>query len=325
VTDETVSSDEMRWSRSHIDPIDAVLGEDPLDEDLADVAAIVHDVRSAYLPVDPIERHPALAAFTGAPLDHGGDLLVTAGSQAREPAPPADVRTERRETIGRKRHDMLSTLSGLVTGLAGKVVLGTAVAAASVGGLHAADVVDIPVLPDTARPTVEQPATGEGGEASATATEAGTEGQRTAGAKQAAAEAYTDAVREWTDCVAATAAGQGDQATRTTEGFDPRAECGDRPQPGDFGLTELPTQAADAAREAGAGAAGHSVASDAPGATIPTDRASAPAEAPAPSGQGDAPANAPMTSIPNDRGAGEAPARTDRSAGGTDTPAGGRP
>ena len=48
---------------------------------------------------------------------------------------------------------MLSALSGFVTTLTGKVVLGTAVVATSVGGLHAARVVDVPVLPDP--PTAE--------------------------------------------------------------------------------------------------------------------------------------------------------------------------
>lgn len=49
---------------------------------------------------------------------------------------------------------MLAGVSSFVATVTGKVVLGGAVAAASVGGLHAADVVDVPGLPD--RPAVEQ-------------------------------------------------------------------------------------------------------------------------------------------------------------------------
>jgi prephenate dehydrogenase len=45
---------------------------------------------------------------------------------------------------------MLSALSAFVTSLTGKVVLGTAVVATSVGGLHAGHVVDVPGLPDQA-------------------------------------------------------------------------------------------------------------------------------------------------------------------------------
>lgn len=318
MSDDDVPSDEMRWSRSHTDPIDAVLGEDPLDEDLADVAAIVHDVRSAYFPADPLERRPALAAFTGAPLDHGGDLLVTAGSHAREPASPAAGRPKTRERIERKRHDMLSALGGFVASVTGKVVLGTAVTAASVGGLHAADVVDVPVLPDKARPAAEQQAAGASDEAGA---DAGTAGKQTAEAKRAAAQAYTDAMQEWTDCVAGNAAAQGDEATRTTAGFDPRAECGDRPLPGDYGLTGPPSQASDTAHEAVEGTPAEGVAPSGPG-VAPSQAGPAPAEAPVP---GDTPAEPPTTSIPADPGAGETPAPNDPTAGGTDTPAGGRP
>ena len=53
---------------------------------------------------------------------------------------------------------MSITLSGFVASVAGKVVLGTAVAAASVGGLHASGVVDVPALPDNDRPAAEQQA-----------------------------------------------------------------------------------------------------------------------------------------------------------------------
>ena len=49
---------------------------------------------------------------------------------------------------------MLAGVTAFVATTTGKLVLGTAVAAASVGGMHAADVVDVPLLPDTAQAEV---------------------------------------------------------------------------------------------------------------------------------------------------------------------------
>ena len=62
MADDAVPFDEMHWGRLQNDPIDAVLSGAPLDEDLFDVAAIVHDMRSTYLPVEALQRRPALAA-----------------------------------------------------------------------------------------------------------------------------------------------------------------------------------------------------------------------------------------------------------------------
>lgn len=134
---------------------------------------------------------------------------------------------------------MLSGLSGFLATVTGKVVLTGAVAAASVGGLHAGDVVDVPGLPDNDPPAAEESANGENGELPDDAVE----GQETAEEKRQAAEDYTTAVRDWTDCVTENAAAQGDETTRTTGEFDPAEECGDRPSPEDFGLTEVPDQA----------------------------------------------------------------------------------
>lgn len=241
--DEDVTSDEMRWISSQTDPVDAVLSGDAHDEDLLDVAAIVHDLRSAYLPEEPLCHRPALAAFTGAHLETDRDR----GGSVRHGVPAAAAsiaaQTHRAEPIGRTRNKMLSAISGLVATLTGKVFLGTAVAAASVGGLHAADVVTVPALPNNDRPGAEQQFDGEAGSPSS----ASAEGQQTAAEKQAAARAYAGAVQEWTDCVADNAAAQGTAETRVTGQFDPREGCGDHPRPEDFGLTNLPSQAADAA------------------------------------------------------------------------------
>ncbi|HEX6232410.1 MAG TPA: hypothetical protein VFZ63_04720 [Jiangellaceae bacterium] len=56
-----------------------------------------------------------------------------------------------------RRRSMLTALSSALATLTGKVVLGTAVAAASVGAAHSAGVIDVPGLPDTS-PAVESPA-----------------------------------------------------------------------------------------------------------------------------------------------------------------------
>jgi hypothetical protein len=56
-----------------------------------------------------------------------------------------------------RRGRMLTVLSTALTTLTGKVVLGTAIAAAGVGAAHSAGVVDVPGLPDNA-PAVESPA-----------------------------------------------------------------------------------------------------------------------------------------------------------------------
>jgi hypothetical protein len=56
---------------------------------------------------------------------------------------------------------MLETLGAFVATLTGKVVLGTAAVAASVGGAHAAGVVDVPGLPDRGTVVVDAPAVDE--------------------------------------------------------------------------------------------------------------------------------------------------------------------
>ncbi|HEX6424634.1 MAG TPA: hypothetical protein VFZ79_14225 [Acidimicrobiales bacterium] len=291
--DPCVPEADMRRSGSARDPVDAVLRGDGEGRDLLDVAALVHDLRAAYDRAEPLARGPQLTAFT-----------VAGGPHA--------------ERLGRKRHSMLTGLSAFLGTLTGKVVLGTAVTAASVGGLHAADVVDVPVLPDTGPPTEQHD--GDGGRPDT----AGADGANdTAEGNAAAAAEYTDAVRVWTDCVA-DAAGQGDADTRTTGGFDPRDACGDHPQPADFGLTELPAPAADAAADAVAGTPGATrPETPAPGGGAPEITVPSGAEAPA-GGAGDSPA--PETPAPGGGAPDIAiPSGSDAPAGGTTAPAGHRP
>jgi hypothetical protein len=66
------------------------------------------------------------------------------------------------------------------------------------------------------------------------------DGQAEAEKKHAAAEALAKAVQDWTACVAEHAAAQGVEETRQPDPFDPTLDCGDKPDPADFGLTEPP-------------------------------------------------------------------------------------
>jgi hypothetical protein len=56
------------------------------------------------------------------------------------------------------------------------------------------------------------------------------EGQAEGEARAAAADAHAKAIQDWTDCVAAAAAAQGDEVLRQVEPFDPTAGCGEKPE-----------------------------------------------------------------------------------------------
>lgn len=147
---DDVAPADMPWFRAP-DPLDAAVRGEPVDDPA--VEALVADLRDAYLPRTEPARSPALAAFAGP----SAGRAVTA-PQAIAPAASGGRRRARAAT---------AALVGTVTG---KVLLGGAVAAAAMGGLHAAEVVDVPVLPDVGRsapaeapaepttPTVEVPA-----------------------------------------------------------------------------------------------------------------------------------------------------------------------
>lgn len=307
----------MRQTDSRPDPVDAVLGGDNEGEDLLDVAVLVHDLQAAYRRPQPLELGAELVAFTGTHLLTDHDVAPSdQGVLVGEPDG---------ETHGRKRHPMLTGLSGFVGTLTGKFVLGTAVTAASVGGLHAADVVDVPVLPDTAA-SADRPEQSDGSQGT-DVPDAAVEGQATAEGNRAAADAYSEAVQAWTDCVATAAAANGDNPPEAGDGFDPSADCGDQPNPTDYGLADLPEQAADAAqdapRSAPDGATPDTPAPASPAGTAttvptesgdPTDRGT---NTPAPNSPvPDSPAS-PDTTVPVDAGD-----PTDR---GTEPPTDGRP
>jgi hypothetical protein len=129
---DDVPPDEMHLFGPTRDPLDAALrgeSDDPA------VTALVGDLRSAYLPEGTRARSDALVAFAG--TGEGAALAATVarpGTPAVEPAVP----------LGRRVAVGVAAFAATVTG---KVVLGGAVAAAALGGLHASEVVDVPLLP----------------------------------------------------------------------------------------------------------------------------------------------------------------------------------
>ena len=103
------------------------------------LAAFLHQLGQLDDLPRPRVVRPELAAI----LEHG----VTAGGSSLLGTDPPKPR----------RRKMLTVLSTALTTLTGKVVLGTAIAAAGVGAAHSAGVVDVPGLPDST-PAVESPA-----------------------------------------------------------------------------------------------------------------------------------------------------------------------
>lgn len=309
MSDDCVPGDEMRPHPSYPDPLDAVLdGVHSADseEDLLDVAAFVLDLRATYRRGRPLEPGTELAAFTGA---HLPEDMSTVACGASAGGSDRDARS------GRKRPAMLTTVSGFLATVTGKVLLGSAVAAASVGGLHATDVVEVPVLPDSRPPTQPAGSTGASPTEASDGAEGASEGSQ---GSSAGGDAYGEAMQAWTDCVAEVAPDRDPDAEGAANagGPDPTDECGDRPAPADFGISDpdLPDQAADAARDATGGApgnpgsAGETPAGERPDPTTP-EGAGGPESPGGP--DGDIPAS--------DSAASEAPAATEPPD--TDTPA----
>lgn len=152
------------------------------------------------------------------------------------------------------------------------VKVGLALALATAGGVAAVAAIGSDDLPTQASDQARSAT-----DAAGTQGVQGDEGQATGEAQHEAAEAYAAAVREWTDCVADAAAAQGDESTREEGAFDPRTGCGERPEPGDFGLTDPPAQAEQGQPE-GAGAAGQEARPE----STPTPAQTPPGDAPVP-------------------------------------------
>lgn len=136
MTHADVPPGEMQLFPMRPDPIDAALSgasDDPA------VDALVRDLRSAYVPEGRVARSASLVAFTGEP----GAVAATV---VRAPVASAVAPT------GRPRVGV--AVAAFVASLSGKLLISGAVAAAAVGGLHATEVVDVPLLPDASRPDV---------------------------------------------------------------------------------------------------------------------------------------------------------------------------
>ena len=95
---------------------------------------VAEDLWSAFVP-DVLERSAELAALT---------------DRTRPPAPPV---------LAPRGRGVKVVVGTFLATLGGKIVLGGAVAAAAVGGLHAAEVVDVPLLPDVGTHEGDEPTT----------------------------------------------------------------------------------------------------------------------------------------------------------------------
>lgn len=130
-------------------PVDDLLARCP-DGDLAgrgELAALVAELRTLQdRPAPPVVRPELAVAFATGQVP----CLGTAATE------PSNEPTSRRQR-------MLTALGTFLATLTGKVVLGTAAAAASVGAAHAVGVVDVPGLPDKAA-VVELPAVEDTGD-----------------------------------------------------------------------------------------------------------------------------------------------------------------
>lgn len=214
----------MRDLPPDLDAIDAVLGDDVVVEDLTLLAAVVHDIRSEFRISEPLRRSSELSAFTD----------------------PVEVDAAVIPHTRRARRGLQA--AGL--GLAGKVLLGTTLAAASVGGLGAADLIELPTLPDQAadqalevRPETINPGILEpaaiADDTETPATESSPPAEAPGAAVSEAAHAKRDLAAEFV-----IAAGEWRMCAQGLTGPEREATCGERPHPADFGLTEPPGQLA---------------------------------------------------------------------------------
>ncbi|MGI8686665.1 MAG: hypothetical protein ACR2MO_16510 [Acidimicrobiales bacterium] len=134
--------------RNH-DPLDDL--RDTGHDDLADTIGAIRD---RYRNQTPPSVGSQLSAFLHVGLTNDkGDLPVTAASNAYGPAPQASGPPHWRTTLTNRRQRTMQPITAFLGTIAGKLVLGTAIAAASVGGAYAAGV-DVPGLPDDAETTV---------------------------------------------------------------------------------------------------------------------------------------------------------------------------
>ncbi len=130
---------------------------DPLGDIPEELRPVFDGPRRRYRNVSPPPVAPMLSAFMAMGLTNDkGDLPVTAASNANEPAAQAVGLPNWRTTLRSNKERVMSTIAAFIGTTIGKVVLGTAVAAASVGTGQAVGVLDVPGLPNgTTAPVVE--------------------------------------------------------------------------------------------------------------------------------------------------------------------------
>lgn len=133
MTSDDVPAGEMFASRRDSEALDAAVRGEQVED--AALAALVGDLRASCVSREPRRRSPELVAYAGtgeAPLG-----LVTAPQPRVHPGfqPSGSAK-------------VAAAVAAFLATLTGKLVFGGAVAAATLGGLHATEVVDVPLLPD---------------------------------------------------------------------------------------------------------------------------------------------------------------------------------
>jgi hypothetical protein len=119
--------------------------------ELAELANLFAEVRSFPKMTDTPAPSAALSEFVGVTLTHPPEpimlpdaddtpVLSATGAEAAKPV---------------RRNTMIGHVAAFMATMSGKVVIGTTVAAASIGGAHATGAVDVPFLPDNKPAVIE--------------------------------------------------------------------------------------------------------------------------------------------------------------------------
>jgi hypothetical protein len=131
--------------------------EELIDDLTADTAAgagaeslvteFLRELRSRYATPGLPEVRAALSEFVDVDLNDGRDLPTRAGSTSQGFAAHPSVLPAWETTATSRRIRVPAYIASFLGTLTGKIVLGTTVATASVGGAQAAGVIEIPTLP----------------------------------------------------------------------------------------------------------------------------------------------------------------------------------
>ncbi len=150
-----VEPGEMDTNDFSSEQLDALVTGSVTDPELASTAAFLTGLREFGASVDAPVPTGAVTEFVGVDLvTVNGDLPAMAASNVHGPELQVAGLPMSHEPKGMKK--MLSGITAFTATLTGKIVVGSTVALASVSGAHAADVIDVPLLPDTGTSTVEQ-------------------------------------------------------------------------------------------------------------------------------------------------------------------------